>query len=341
MSHNMWVRFRALRVLDTRLDYGKDEQWACWKEEACWLWDVFEEEKLHKFTIVSSPCSSATPSWSGRWSRPDPCLSTDKVWMSTKYEEEVYYSWAGHFKTHLKTHSGERQNKCNQCDFASSRAGNMRTRLKHIWKRTVGKSKTNGTSVIIHPLGQIVWWRIWKHTVEKSKTNATSVIMHPLRRVIWGHVIWKHTVEKGKTNVNSVILHPLGQAIWGHIWKRAVGKSKTNATSVIIHPLGQIVWWRIWKHTAEKSKKKCNQCDYASSQAGHMRTHLKTHSGEKQKKCNQCDYASSQAGHLRTHLKTHSGERQNKCKQCDFASSRADSLRTHAAPLFFLYPSGK
>ena len=71
--------------------YGKDEQWfACWKEEACWLWDVFEEEKLHKFTIVSSPCSSATPSWSGRWSRPDPCLSTDKVWMSTKYEEEVY-----------------------------------------------------------------------------------------------------------------------------------------------------------------------------------------------------------------------------------------------------------
>ena len=71
--------------------YGKDEQWfACWKEEACWLWDVFEEEKLHKFTIVSSPCSSATPSWSGRWPRPDPCLSKDKVWMSTKYEEEVY-----------------------------------------------------------------------------------------------------------------------------------------------------------------------------------------------------------------------------------------------------------
>ena len=28
------------------------------------------------------------------------------------------------------------------------------------------------------------------------------------------------------------------------------------------------------------------------------------------KKCNQCDYSSSRAGHLRTHLKTHSGERE-------------------------------
>ena len=37
---------------------------------------------------------------------------------------------------------------------------------------------------------------------------------------------------------------------------------------------------------------KCNQCDYASSQAGGLRRHLKRHSGEKSNKCNQCDYAS-------------------------------------------------
>ena len=32
----------------------------------------------------------------------------------------------------------------------------------------------------------------------------------------------------------------------------------------------------------------------------------------KSNKCNQCDYASSREGHLRRHLKMHSGEKSNK-----------------------------
>ena len=38
---------------------------------------------------------------------------------------------------------------------------------------------------------------------------------------------------------------------------------------------------------------KCNQCDYVSSHAGHVREHFRTHGGEKTNKCNQCDYATS------------------------------------------------
>ena len=73
-------------------------------------------------------------------------------------------------------------------------------------------------------------------------------------------------------------------------------------------------------HTGERPNK-CNQCDFASSHARALRTHLKIHSGEKSNKCNQCDYASSTAGNLRTHLKIHSGEKPNKCNQCEYASS--------------------
>ena len=60
---------------------------------------------------------------------------------------------------------------------------------------------------------------------------------------------------------------------------------------------------------------KCKQCNYASSHKGHLKVHMKIHSGEKSNKCNQCDYAPIQAGDLRTHLKTHRGEKTNKCSQ--------------------------
>ena len=74
---------------------------------------------------------------------------------------------------------------------------------------------------------------------------------------------------------------------------------------------------------------KCNLCNYASSRAGNLRTHLQTHSGEKSNKCNLCDYASSDPSSLRKHLKRHSGEKSNKCNQCDFTSCYASALKSH------------
>ena len=65
---------------------------------------------------------------------------------------EYISSRASNLKAHLKTHSGEKSNKCNQCDYASSQAGH--------------------------------WGHIWRHTVEKSQTSATNVIMHPITQAI-------------------------------------------------------------------------------------------------------------------------------------------------------------
>ena len=74
---------------------------------------------------------------------------------------------------------------------------------------------------------------------------------------------------------------------------------------------------------------KCNQCEYASSRADHLRKHLKRHSGEKSNRCNQCDFACVDPSSLKSHLKTHSGLKSNKCNQCDYVASRASNLRTH------------
>ena len=108
---------------------------------------------------------------------------------------------------------------------------------------------------------------------------------------------------------------------------------------------------RQFEETFEKAFK-CNQCDFASVQAGNLRTHLKTHSGEKhtnainatlhlfrqtiwgdswKKRTNAtiCNFASIHAGDLRKHLKTPSGEKSFKCNQCDFPSVQAGDFRKH------------
>ena len=108
------------------------------------------------------------------------------------------------------------------------------------------------------------------------------------------------------------------------------------------------------KKTGSSLLNKCSQCDFASDQAGDLRTHLKIHSGENANKCNQCNFSSIwvsaltrhlkahrrkkpnkcnqcefSSGNLRAHLKTHSGEKSNKCNQCDYACSDPSSLHAH------------
>ena len=49
-------------------------------------------------------------------------------------------------RTHLKTHSGKKLNKCNMCDYEYIQAGNLRTHLKvHS-----ANANANAADVILH-----------------------------------------------------------------------------------------------------------------------------------------------------------------------------------------------
>ena len=127
---------------------------------------------------------------------------------------EYAFSRAGNLRRPLKKYNGEKSNKCNLCDFASSRSCHLRTHLKNILE----KSKKNVTSVILHPSKQTFWPDIWIDTV------------------------WKYTIEKSQTS-----------------------NASSQANDLRKH---------LKMHSGEKSSK-CNQCDYASSQAGNLKLHLK------------------------------------------------------------------
>ena len=192
----------------------------------------------------------------------------------------------------MKTHSGEKSNKCNQCDFASSDASNLR---KHL-KRIVEKSQTNATIATMPPLMQAILGSIWKRIVEKSQTNATSVSMHLFKQALWKD-IWKHTVGKSHKKATSVTLHCLMDTLWVYFWNRTVEKSLTDAISAIMHPLRHVIYGDTWKHTLEKS------CISVINVTIHIWRYIWNHTAEKANKCNWCDFATSWTTSLKMHMK--------------------------------------
>ena len=192
------------------------------------------------------------------------------------------------FRKHLKTPLGEKAYKCNQCDFASFRADNLRRQLKkkNVWMQPFAT---------LHLFRQAIWVNIWKLPQVKNCSNAINATMHLYRQAIWGH-IWKLTLEKKRTNATNATLHLYRQTTWGHIWK-VTWEKHTNAINATLHLFGQTIWGDIWKSIQMQPMRLC------ICTGRQFEDTFENSLWRKAYKCNQCDFASVQADNLRRQLK--------------------------------------
>ena len=73
----------------------------------------------------------------------------------------------------------------------------------------------------------------------------------------------------------------------------------------------------------------CDSCGLSFATKEDLRSHSRTHTGEKPYKCDRCDYRCARPDYLQKHQRTHTGDKPYRCEHCSMMFADRTRLVVH------------